>query len=89
MNCRPFAYATRDDSWGELEKALPIVLRRMLVAEAKLRRLEHLIRALSGAPVANGPLGAEKELGALLGSIGDVLQTDFTVPPTNRKETPE
>lgn len=37
---RPFAYATRDDSWGELEKNLTIVMRRLVVAERDLAAME-------------------------------------------------
>ena len=36
---RMFGYATHDDSWGELEKELAIVLRRLVVAERRLREL--------------------------------------------------
>lgn len=33
---RDFGYATRDDSWGEFEKEFAIIIRRLVVAEAKL-----------------------------------------------------
>ena len=36
---RQFGYATRDDSWGELEKELAIAFRRLIVAERKLKEL--------------------------------------------------
>lgn len=35
---RPFAYATEDDSWGELEKILCIVHRR--ISEAAIREIK-------------------------------------------------
>ena len=34
---RMFGYATKDDSWGELEKLLTIVFRRMVMAERAAR----------------------------------------------------
>lgn len=36
---RCFAYATQDDSWGELEKHIPIIIKRLVVAERNLRLL--------------------------------------------------
>lgn len=36
---RMFGYATHDDSWGELEKELCIVFRRLVMAERKCREL--------------------------------------------------
>lgn len=36
---RQFGYATHDDSWGELEKELAILVRRLIVAERKLEEL--------------------------------------------------
>jgi hypothetical protein len=33
-----FGFATQDDGWGELEKELAIVFKRMLLAEAELRK---------------------------------------------------
>lgn len=38
--CRPFGYATQDDSWGELEKELTIVIRRLVVAERTVDALK-------------------------------------------------
>ena len=32
---RPFGYATRDDSWGELEKLFSISYRNMVIARRK------------------------------------------------------
>lgn len=40
---RCFAYATRDGSWGELEKHLAIIITRMLRAEERLRRIDEAI----------------------------------------------
>ena len=37
---RAFAKATPDDSWGELEKLLAIVFRRLVVAERRVEVLE-------------------------------------------------
>jgi len=38
--CRHFGYATRDYSWGELEKLLRVVIKRMVMAERRCRELE-------------------------------------------------
>lgn len=35
---RCFGYARGDDSWGELEKLFSIIVKRMLIAEARLRK---------------------------------------------------
>lgn len=37
---RQFAYATHDDSWGELEKEMAIIIKRLIVAERDLERLK-------------------------------------------------
>lgn len=36
---RCFAFATKDDSWGEFEKLFSIIIRRMIVAERDLESL--------------------------------------------------
>ena len=36
---RHFAYATHDDSWGEFEKEFAIIIKRLVVAERKLKEL--------------------------------------------------
>lgn len=36
---RCFAFATKDDSWGEFEKLFSIVIRRLVVAEREVVRL--------------------------------------------------
>lgn len=50
--CRPFAYATQDDSWGELEKELAIVIRRLIVAERDLERFKTVMRTEQKDPTA-------------------------------------
>lgn len=41
---RPFAYATKDDSWGELEKLICIVMRNYVEAHRELIEAASLIR---------------------------------------------
>ena len=37
---RPLGYATHDESWGEFEKEFTIIVRRMIMAERRLKSLE-------------------------------------------------
>lgn len=40
---RHFAYATRDDSWGEFEKELAIIIKRLVVAERERDALKAML----------------------------------------------
>ena len=37
---RHFGFATKDDSWGELEKEFAIIIKRLVVAERELEALK-------------------------------------------------
>lgn len=60
--CRPFGFATRDDSWGELEKILTIILSNHAVwferartereDEEARKRMEESARANGGVPTS-------------------------------------
>lgn len=41
---RHFAYATRDDSWGEFEKEFAIIIKRLVTAERDLERFKTVMR---------------------------------------------
>lgn len=38
---RCFAYATKDDSWGEFEKLFSIIIKRVVLAERELEQLKN------------------------------------------------
>ena len=40
---RFFAYATQDDSWGEFEKLFAIIVKRLVVGEARAKALEAML----------------------------------------------